>query len=294
MHKLVTIDDLDQPQEVKTPLIERARQLSRYFEQYKAQDNGGYTYTVEVAGSKERAPGIHASEISKCQRLLVYSIQGVERKKAEGDTVDVNMQMRFNVGHAVHGMLQNDMTRMCEWVNTASGGVVLTYEPEVRIHPGLGGNAEQWGAHSACDGVFVFVHQGEAYLRVGHEIKTQSAPMYEKNTRPQDDHYEQTTLYMAALDVPLMWIQYYNKSNSYFTPSDPPYLFQFDTHLWERQLEVKFAKSQHQAETGQLPDREEGRHCRWCPFSWTCQPPSLNKQRYGPSTTAQSPGALRR
>jgi CRISPR/Cas system-associated exonuclease Cas4 (RecB family) len=293
MHKLLTTEDLKQPQEVKTPLIERARQLSRYFEQYKAQDAGGYSYTVEVGGEKERAAGIHASEVSKCQRLVVYSISGVERKKNEGATGDPNMQMRFNVGHALHAMLQNDMARMCDWINTSSGEVVLTYKAEQRISPELGGNAEQWGVYSACDGEFTWWHKGDPYLRTGHEIKTASGPSFDKNTKPEDAHYEQTTIYMATLELPLMWVQYYNKSNSYFTAADPPYLFQFDEHLWQM-LEIKFAKAHHQAETGQLPDREEGRHCRWCPFTWTCKPPNLQKRKYGPSTTARSPGALRR
>lgn len=291
LQTLKTIADLKQPAESKQAFIEQARQVSRYFEQYKAQDAGGYSYIVDVGGSEERKPGVHASEISKCFRLLVYSLMNTERLVNDTNP-DVNMQMRFNVGHAVHGMLQNDMKRMCAWLNVAAGYTVLTYEAEVEIHPGLGGNAEQWQLYSSCDGIFTWWFKDQPYLRHGHEIKTQSAPQYEKNTKPQDDHYEQTTLYMAALDLPLMWTQYYNKSTSYFTSSDPPYLFQFDEHLWQK-LEIRFAKAHHLAEIGQLPDREEGRYCRWCPFSWTCKPPSLTQRKLGPSTTARSPGALR-
>ncbi len=295
MHKLVTIEDLKQPREVKDPLIDRARQIGRYYTGFKAQDTGGRSFTVDIGGARQRAPGIHASEISKCRRLLVYSIRGEERKPVQGDDADVNMQLRFDAGHVFHALIQNDMERMCEWLNTASGSIVITYEPEVRINPKLGGNAQKWALNSSCDGRFCFWHNGEEYLRVGHEIKTASGPSYEKLTKPQDDHYEQTNLYMAALDLPLMWIHYYNKSNSYFTAPEPPYLFQFDHHMWEKQLETRFAESHQEAQSGALPDREEGRHCNWCPFAWTCQPPSRKtKRKYGPSTTARAPGALRR
>lgn len=297
MPKLTTIDDLKQPQEVKQHFISQAMQLSRYFVAWKAQDDGGYEFTVKIGGARHRAPGIHASEISKCRRLMVYSIQGVERRPPSQEDADVNMQMRFDIGHAVHAMLQQQMKLMCEWIN--QGTKKITFEDEVAVHPDLQETSAEWELHSHCDGVFTFWYEAQPqlfvpYLRVGLEIKTRSDGQFEKTNRPDQDHYEQTCLYMAALDLPLMWTLYYNKSNSNFTNTDPPFLYQFDSTLWDK-LETTFARSQVQAEQGALPTRQEGRHCRWCPFGWTCQPPSLKaKPQYGPATTVQSPGALRR
>ncbi len=298
--KLTTITDLDQPQQVKAPFIERAKLLSSYYEQWKQQFEGDLKYEVDIRGSRGRSGGIHASEISRCRRLVVYSIQNVERRPPQDSTADTNMKMRFSIGHAVHAMLQAEFKKMCEWLN--QNGKVLTFEDEVRISPKLEGVAAEWDLHSSCDGVFTFwapYPDGDRishapYLRIGCEIKTASPGEYGKLNKPKEEHKEQTCFYQAALDLPLMWVLYYNKGNCNFTGTAPPFLFQFDKDLWERKLETRFAKAHHEAETNKLPSREEGRHCRWCPFAWTCQPLTLRSGGgRSLSSVARSPGALR-
>ncbi len=296
--KLTTIADLDQPRQTRDLLIKRALMLSSYYDQWKQQFEGDIKYEVDIKGSRSRSGGIHASETSKCLRLICYSIQDVERKPPQDHTADTNMKMRFSIGHAVHAMLQAELKEMCKWLNQKTK--VLTFEDEVRISPELGGVAAEWDLHSSCDGVFTFwAPTGnpdvfEPYLRVGCEIKTMSPGMFSKLNKPQDDHKDQTTFYQAALDLPLMWTLYYNKGNCNYTGTAPPFLFQFDKDLWERKLETRFAKAHHLAETDKIPSREEGRHCRWCPFAWKCQPLTLRSgRRKGPASTARSPGALR-
>jgi len=286
--RLTTIADLNQAQEVKAPLIERAMLLGGWYKELKLSDNESYGYKIDIGAGRERLPGIHASEISNCLRLLVYSLQGTERRDAAAATADSNMQMRFDIGNAVHGMLQCDFHRMCDRTNGA-----ITFEDEVRISPALGGEAEKWNMHSSCDGVFTFWHDGAAYLRVGLEIKTKSGPMYDKLKKPDKDHAEQTCLYQKALDLPLMWIFYYNKSNSNWTNAVTPYLYQFDTRLWDTALEPRFLAAHQMAAAGQLPPTQEGRHCRWCPFAWTCNPNTLKRKSYAPAVVAHRPGALR-
>jgi hypothetical protein len=271
---LLTIADLAQPQRELTPYIEMAGQLSQlYFDHIARDQEETYSYTVDVFGGKTRAPGIHASEISKCLKLLVYSIMGYERK-ANVETADVNMLMRFRVGTALHAMIQNDWHRIA----LASNGR-LKFDDEVKINPELGGSALLWNLHSSCDGIITFLDEhGNPILRVGLEIKTESDGQFEKLRQPREDHKEQTTLYMAALDLPLMWVLYYNKSNSNITTSFPPYLYQFDKKLWEGQLEMRFAKAQHLASIGRLPKGTEGMPCSWCPFSYDCKPSILKQQ----------------
>lgn len=286
--QLTTIADLKQPAASKAALIERAMQLGPWYNEFKETDNSSYKYEVDIGGEKERAAGIHASEISNCKRLMVYSIQGAQRKSVSGANADGNMRMRFSIGHAVHAMVQNEMHRMAARFN---GG--LAFEDEVRINPSLGGAAKKWGMHSSCDGVFTFLNQGDPYLRVGFEIKTASGLSFPKMAKPDKSHLEQTCLYMKALDLPLMWIFYYNKSNSNWTGPTSPHLFQFDEHLWTKTLEPRFSSAIEQARTGNLPPREEGRHCNWCPFAWTCNPSNSRRRAGTPSGALKNPGALR-
>jgi hypothetical protein len=287
--RLTTISDLGQDRATKGVLIERAMQLGRWYGDFKATDTEAHSYQVDIGGERKRAPGIHASEISNCQRVMVYSLRDVERKSVDAAVGDTNMRQRFGMGHAIHAMLQDDFKRMCERFNGA-----LTFRDEVKIDPSLGSVAEYWGMHSSCDGEFTFWYDSKPYIRIGVEIKSMSAPEFDKLLRPKPEHLEQTCLYQAALDLPLMWLIYYNKSNSNWTNSEPPYLFQFDEHLWSTHLQPRFHEAHTNAKTNALPPREEGQYCRWCPFAWTCQPPSLvSRQQRGPQTVARRPGALR-
>lgn len=273
---LLTISDLDQPEHVLEPFIKRAEGLSDIYMDYIAKDPGGFKYEVEITGERSRASGIHASEMSKCQRRVVYSVMNTERKP-DPSTTDVNMKMRFRLGGAVHAMLQND------WHRIAASRDDMTFKDEVGIYPSMSKLAAEHDIHSSCDGEIVLLTDGTPEVRVGLEIKTASPKEYEKLKAPQPDHLEQTTLYMACLDLPIMWVLYYNKGNSNFTTSFAPFLFRFDPDIWHR-LEMRFVKDHHLAELSQLPAREEGFHCKWCPFSYTCQPSGLQKkpQRLGP------------
>ncbi len=299
--RLVTIADLQQSMSYKAPLIERAMRLSSYWDAWKVQNQEPYAYEVESRPSKERAPGIHASEIG-CQRRVTYSLaatprQTVIREVAPGEDEnmsDINMQRRFDLGHAVHAMIQTEFELFCDWMNRTAGRVVITFHREVGINPSVGPLAAQWEMFSHCDGVFVFWHEGEQYLRVAAEIKTKSGDEFKKLQKPDEEHQEQGCFYQAALDVPLIWFVYYNKSNSNYTKSEPPWFYQFDANLWNN-LQTRFYGSMQHRAAGTLPDRNEGIHCRWCPFSYKCQPSIATRSRtFLPQTTAYRAGALRR
>lgn len=290
MWKLASIEDLkNNPPEVNKEFVARAMKLSSWYDMWKQQDMGGYSYTVEVTASRDRSGGIHASEISNCPRKAVYTMNGTEARAGEKN---VNMQRRFNLGHAVHAMTQKEFALMCDWMNQDQR--IMTFEDEVAISPKLQEVAAQWDLRSSCDGVFTFWYGDEAYMRVGLEIKTKSAGEFEKLNAPEPTHFEQTCMYMAALDLPLMWTLYYNKSNSNYTNSEPPFLFKFDDHLWSTKLKPRFSSFHQHVESGTLPERVEGFYCGWCPYTWTCRPPNLNaRQHYGASATVKNPGVLR-
>jgi CRISPR/Cas system-associated exonuclease Cas4 (RecB family) len=299
--QLITLADLARPEEQLSPLISQAQKLGELWLEFIKQDDEAYDYRVHDGGESTRSAGIHASEMSKCLLKLVYSIAGVERRP-NAQATDANMKLRFRTGTAIHAMLQSDFKRMANWYSMENFqyGHGLTFESELKVKSHLQEVAKAWDLSSSCDGAFTFWRHGQFpdgqygwmdYLRVGVEIKTSSAPSYEGRKKPEPEHMEQTCLYQATLDLPLMWVLYYNKSNSNFTTPYAPWLFKFDRHLWESELEMRFAKAHHLAETRQMPERTEGKHCSWCPFSYLCQPKVLNKPAFT-STPIISSGML--
>jgi CRISPR/Cas system-associated exonuclease Cas4 (RecB family) len=260
---LLTIDDLlnGEKSEVET-LIAQAAGISPLYERFVAEDQGD---------GHERAPGIHASEVSGCQRRLVYSILG-EKKQEKIANV---WKRRFKIGHAIHAMFQRDFHRMA-----GREDFRIEFEDEVKINPSVGlYNASKWDIHSSCDGVFVVKDlENNPLIRVVLEIKSESPDGYEKLKKPKPDHIEQAHVYMACLDVPLTWFLYYNKGNQNYTGSDNPSFFiRYDPAVWAR-LEQRFEAAHIAAVTKKLPNREEGVLCEFCPYSWTCQPPYLARK----------------
>ena len=298
---LLTIDDLTRvSSEEKKQYVKCAMQLSRLYHTWKAQHDGKMVVNVEFFGERDRAQGVHASELSGCQRKFVYALMGVPRIVL-AEQKDVNMQRRFDMGTMVHALTQKEFHLMCEWYNatqTPTTGMLITFEDEVSISPELGGVAALYHMHSSCDGRFTFWQAGYdaqgnyawvPFMRVGHEIKTASGPAYKKIKEPAEGYVEQTCMYMRALDIPLMWMQYIDKSTQYYTGSEAPYLYQYPRILWEKTLEPRIISKLKMASEGKLPAREEGLPCGWCPFAHTCGPRYLKSGR---KNTALPPGAL--
>jgi len=153
----------------------------------------------------------------------------------------------------------------------------LSFEPEVSITPKTGEAADKWNIYSHCDGLFTFYgDDGKPCLRVGLEIKTEAHKGFAGLREPRDYHLDQTTVYMACLDLPLLWILYYNKSTSNFTPPYAPWLIQFKQHRWSR-LQGRIAKATALAHAQAVPAREEGFHCTWCAYGKICKPKYLNR-----------------
>jgi hypothetical protein len=276
--------------------------LSWKYEEFIKNDVNGYSYTVSAGPESDRKPGIHGSEISGCQRRLVYGI--ATERRPEG--TNVNMRMRFRLGTAVHAMLQDEFRRLClqgPFIGPGNVYYAMSFEAETKIIPSIGGPAADHGIDSSSDGIFTFYAavnepepHWEACLRFLLEIKTKSKDEFEKMKAPDKDHIEQTHLYMGCLDLPITWLLYYNKSNSNFTKPVAPYAFRFNEKLWS-ELEMRFLRSNSMAAMGQLPDRTEGMHCGWCPFTWTCQPsilPQLRSSSMPVAPPVASSNALRR
>lgn len=267
---LARIADLNQPIEQIQPYIELARSLSKMYDELldKWEEN-----------PSDRAKGIHASELNKCVRQTYYSLVGIEKR----NSTSVNMRRRFHIGHAVHDMVQRELHKMAAKAQAEDiaqkNGWYLQFEDEVRVSPDKQELAAKYKIQSSCDGIFTFreLEHGEPILRVGLEIKTEAPDGYEKLNGPKKEHIEQMHVYMACLDLPLVWFFYMNKGNQNTTPSNAPWLLPFDPKVWHA-LELRAQEVLAHEASGTVPRREEAHHCSFCPYAWECQPPSMMKK----------------
>lgn len=261
---LLTIPDLlSQSEDDVAKLIEQASRLSTQYEAYVEEDAGdGHT----------RHPGIHASEVSGCQRKIVYSLNSEGRQEQSKNV----WKRRFKVGHAIHDMFQRDFEKMAKKSNFA-----ITFQSEVPIAPTLQIKAAEWQIYSHCDGVFTIreTWDGPAIARVILEIKTASPDEFDKLKGPKPEHIEQAHVYMSCLDIPLTWFLYYNKGNQNYTPStNTSFLIRYNPEKWT-ELEKRFEQVHTHVHLKTLPDRTESIVCEFCPFSWTCKPKYLERKQ---------------
>lgn len=258
--KFTTISDLAQGQTALATIMKQVNLHDMYH---------AYLTTQEDGGEHDRAPGVHASELAACQRQVVYSMYRTEKKLRTTS----EQKKRFNVGKAIHDMLQTQFEDMAKKSNGR-----FEFEREVTVE----GTelAQKFFYESHCDGVFRFYDNNELVLRIGLEIKSASEREFAKLNRAQDKHRKQAHLYMKCLDLPLNWYLYWNKGNQNITPSLlGGFLEPFDTNVWE-DMQRRTIYCLSMAEKLELPDREEGFHCSWCGYAWTCQPSVNVKASY--------------
>ena len=253
--KLTSITDLKND-ENKALLLRRELNLSHLFDDFLDQDE---------KGDDHRAPGVHASELNTCQRMVFYTLNSTKKVKR----VPKDMKKRFLVGHAIHAMLQSQFHKMVE-----DKGGFITFEDEVKTGSTTLGT--YLNIQSSCDGVFTIHERREdgttaPIMRIGLEIKTEAPDSYASLKAPRPKHIEQAHVYMACLDLPVMWFLYWNKGNQNITPMRYPWLVSFDEAIWAK-LKERAENSLIAAEDNVAPDREEGGHCSWCPYAYTCKP----------------------
>lgn len=289
---LASIADLNRPIEEVTEHIEVAKQLSDLYDDYILIDQDGH----------DRAPGIHASELYPCLRKPFYSLTRVERKPQ----VPKFWKQRFKVGKAIHEMVQNDFHEMAkrsarnEAMRVSQQladrfDFIFEFEDEVKVAPHLQPLAALYDLHSAADGIFTFRKRAtrEIALRIGLEIKSAAPDGYEKLKEPKPEHVRQGHLYMACLDLPLMWFFYMNKGNQNNTKSQGPFLAVWQPRIWA-ELEDRFKIIIDHAERGELPERTETVVCEFCPWRYTCQPTNMMRSSARPPSRKElirKPGA---
>ena len=233
-------------------------------------------YLASAADTAVRHPGIHASEISKCYRQAVYTMRAEPKHIVATDPNEAGYWKKvMNHGHSLHDMVQGHFYKMAK-----DRGMQLDFQAEVPIHPETSSVAAKWNIHSSCDGVFTFWKRDpatwnkEVHLRIGLEIKSSKDSIFEKRKEPEPAHIEQVHVYMASLDLPLFWVMYYNKNTESITPSTPPWLVLHNPRLWAK-LEARFAGWHQHLANKTLPEAMPGIHCKFCPYTKSCNPPAV-------------------
>ena len=103
MRQLVTLKDLNtQPPDVLAEFTKWAGELSGMYERFLDEDDEDEEFTVSWGSSKNRAAGIHASEISGCRRKGVYTLLGTKKIGAPASF----WKRKFRAGHLYHQLLQ--------------------------------------------------------------------------------------------------------------------------------------------------------------------------------------------
>lgn len=286
---LISINDLNGHPEDVAAGVNMAKKLSDMYDEFLQLEQ-------EKPDDGSRPPGIHASELYPCLRKPVYSLTQTEPRRR----VAKFWLQRFKVGTAIHEMLQNDFKRMAK--RSAIGMAMrvaekqaeelncrVSFEAEVPVSPHYQELAKHYQLYSHCDGVFTFSdHKTDApLLRVGLEIKTEAPDQYDKLKEPKPEHMRQAHLYMAALDLPLLWFLYMNKGNQNNTNSNAPYLVVWQPKIWE-EIEDRMKTVHQLVADGVMPERSEGIWCEFCPWSWTCQPKNLYQPRPRPPSRRDS------
>lgn len=293
---LASIADLNGPPEEVALRVQQATTLAAMYDEFLQLEQ-------DKPDEGHRKPGIHASELYPCLRKGFYSITLVEPRRR----ISKFWLQRFKVGTAIHSMLQDDFHRMAKRsqkrlamrlaeARAEELDADLSFEDEAKVSPEHQALAKHYQLYSSADGVFTFTSRttGEVILRIGLEIKTESPDEYAKLKGPKPEHVRQAHIYMAALDLPLMWFFYMNKGNQNNTNSHAPYLTVWDAKVWA-ELEDRIQTVHGFVARGELPPQNPTLVCEFCPWNYTCQPPNLHMQNNPkPATrreTVRRPGA---
>lgn len=226
-----------------------------------------------------RPPGIHASEISRCLRMAGYSLHNFKKTH----NPELEDERVFNVGHSVHDLVQKRLA-----LGAAEGSENLEIQVEVEVPCGSTPLGRELKIESSCDGIVTFLDQGVPLARIGIEIKSESPDLWKKRTKPNPEHIEQATLYMATLDLPAIWYAYINKSSGAETPFEPPFVQAFDPKAWAT-LRAKIERVLHATSVNDLPAVKDSFICKTCAYKPTCQGNGLllMPKRWKPASSPQ-------
>jgi hypothetical protein len=159
---------------------------------------------------KPRLPGLHPSQIpNPCLLKIYWEMKGKpEQSKHKPDSL-----LTFDIGHAVHDMLQG---------YGRGGAWGPMYEAEVTLSPQKQPIAAELMIQGSADAENILVIDdipNAPIYEVGlvHEYKTIKKENYDKLIRPKPEHKQQATIYGGVLNRPVVVYLYICKNDSRVT-----------------------------------------------------------------------------
>lgn len=187
---------------------------------------------------------IHPSSAHRCVLAQYYGVLAEHEVEEE---ISPELQMIFEIGHALHAVVQQCLHR----------ALPEQFEDEVSLDLM---EAMVQGGHA--DGL-VDMYDYRYVL----EIKTISGDGYAKLTKPKAEHILQASIYCKALDVPFIGFLYINKA----TGGMKQYPVAFDQRLYEDWLRTKIRPIERALETGKEPIADANKYeCATCAHGSHC------------------------
>lgn len=226
-----------------------------------------YVESVAAVERDDRSGHFHPSAVGMCARRNVYEFNAAPAIS----TIDPADQEIFDMGHAVHDIVQGKMAKL----GTKGSAVRYEFAPEVPYDEKTDTLYKEYGLGGTCDGTLRIWLPGVWEQRGILEVKSMKDSLFEKLRSPKADHLMQTHLYAYRFNCPLMWIWYYNKNTS----KRLVFPVVFDDYIFEEALR-RFNDQLLHVQAGTLPERDESWYmCPRCAYRDDCDPPINAKVR---------------
>lgn len=197
-------------------------------------------------GKRERLPGYHPSEMSKCKRRIYYTRTGV--KPTNGLTPKTFM--RFFLGDAVHELLT--LAAYEGFGDSHFAHSVICRSEKLGIVGELDGIAQ-------LDGHMVVV-----------DFKSASGQSMAGLSKPDESYVQQIIAYEKAMRIPQGALIYFDKEHLLLRGFDVPQ----DNSVWHETL-LTIMAVEKAVKAGEPPPYEVSYQCRECPYLQHCNPPRI-------------------
>lgn len=235
--------------------------------------NEAYDNSILMKPMQKRHGAIHPSAIGMCMRRGVYGLMGYPAN----NEFDAGLLEIFDTGHKVHDLVQGRLrSDLIQKAVESLGATKYSFKEEIPVDKKNDELYKNWLVAGTTDGVLEVEGLGWKQ-RMVVEIKSINTTDFDALSSPHRSHMLQAHLYAYRFNTPIILMIYFNKNNSRKK-------FFFETFSEDIFAEAMY-RVEHQYthyKNGTLPEREDTWfNCRSCPYKKVCDPPVLNRGKYG-------------